>query len=274
MPLPLYSKHRMSQATGGSREPRSGKDRVRKEMLKRWFLTLREKGLKPIFAVIDKDVGQIGGIEETFPNTYVQICLWHAQRAVELRIQILDFPIRPYDATAAHRVHDFIEEEWTPDCLLHRGHICPIDSKKSREVVDPELDPWRNFISSTRVVHDWTGEEIQPVESIVHDWTGEEFQAIDDLLDIADVTEDYLQVFKEKWSKLVQNTEYLIEKEHDNHKFIEVVDKAIYSFDKAIGECMTALRSGRQQQTWAKTGRVCGFVDLFIEKQKKNISHY
>ncbi|KAL3695596.1 hypothetical protein R1sor_009672 [Riccia sorocarpa] len=143
----------MSQPTVGSREAKSGKDRVRKEMLKLWFLTLREKGVKPIFAVTDKDVGQIGGIEETFPNT---------------------------------------------------------------EVVDAELDPWLNFTSSTILVHDWNGEKFQAVDNVVHDWTGEEFQAIDDLPDTADVTDDYLQVFKEKWSKLVQNTEYLIE--HDKER--------------------------------------------------------
>ncbi|KAL3677435.1 hypothetical protein R1sor_027383 [Riccia sorocarpa] len=258
----------VSQPTAGSREPKSGKDRVLKKMLKLWFLTLRERGLKPIFAVTNKDVGQIGGTNETFPNTYVQMCLWHGQRAVELRIQLLDSPIRPYDAAVAHVVHNFIDETWTPDSLLQRGHICPVDNKKSvlcmfsmhydmsplREVVDAELDPWRNFTTSTPLVHDWTGDEFQAVDNVVHDWIGEEFQAIDDLPYTADVKYDYLQVFKEKWLKLVQNTEYLIEKEHDNHKFIEAVDKALYSFYKAIGQCMTALRSGRQQQTWAKTG--------------------
>ncbi|KAL3699997.1 hypothetical protein R1sor_018019 [Riccia sorocarpa] len=54
----LYSKHRLTQPTGGSREPMFGKDRVRKEMLKRWFLTLREKGLKPIFAVLTRTWGR------------------------------------------------------------------------------------------------------------------------------------------------------------------------------------------------------------------------
>ncbi|KAL3692260.1 hypothetical protein R1sor_005911 [Riccia sorocarpa] len=214
-------------------------------MLKRWFLTLREKGLKSIFAVTDKNMGQIGGIEETFPNTYVQMCLWHAQRAVELRIQLLDAPIRPYDAAAAHAVHDFIDETWIPENLLQRSHM-------------PELDPWRSFTEPrpTTLVHDWTGEEFQAVDNVVHDWTGEEFQTEADIghPEPTNDTDDYLQKFKEKWLKLVQNTEYLVEKEHDNKKFIEAADKALYSFDRAIGQCMTALRSGRQQQTWAKTG--------------------
>ncbi|KAL3690715.1 hypothetical protein R1sor_004366 [Riccia sorocarpa] len=94
------------------------------------------------------------------------------------------------------------------------------------------------------------------VHNVVHDWTGEEFQTEADIghPEPTNDTDDYLQKFKEKWLKLVQNTEYLVEKEHDNEKFIEAVDKALYSFDRAIGQCMTALRSGRQQQTWAKTG--------------------
>ncbi|KAL3698938.1 hypothetical protein R1sor_016960 [Riccia sorocarpa] len=271
----------------------SGKDRVRKEMLKRW-----ERGLKPIFAVTDKDMGQIGGIEGTFPNTYVQMCLWNAQRAVELRIQLLDSPIRPYDAAAAHAVHNFIDETWIPESLLQRGHICPVDNKKSvlgmfsrhydmnplvhrRDGFYLSADDlykkackeayewckskdlvhfwgylwnqcycpkkWRRFSRSAKPLlcfsrttniaeshwrllkYNYKYECNRPrldklaVDNVVHDWTGEEFEAIDDPPDTADVTDDYLEKFKEKWLK-------------------------------AIGQCMTALRSGRQQQTWAKTG--------------------
>ncbi|KAL3700989.1 hypothetical protein R1sor_019011 [Riccia sorocarpa] len=111
---------KVTQPTAGSREPRSRKDQVRKKMLKRWFLTLLEKCLKHIFAVTDKNMGHIGGTEETFSNTYVQMCLWHAQRAVELWIQLLDAPICPYDAAAAHAVHDFIDETWISENLLQR----------------------------------------------------------------------------------------------------------------------------------------------------------
>ncbi|KAL3692843.1 hypothetical protein R1sor_006494 [Riccia sorocarpa] len=183
--------------------------------------TFKTKSLRFELFCISANVGGIGGIEETFPNTYVQMCLWHAQRAVELQIQLLDSPIRPYDAAGAHAVHNFIDDTWIPESLLQRDHICPVDSKKS---------------------------------VLVHDWTGEEFHAIDDPPDTEDVTYDYLENFKEKWLKLVQNTKYLVEKEHDNEKFIEAFDKALYSFDRAIGQCMTALRSGLQQQTWAKMG--------------------
>ncbi|KAL3697295.1 hypothetical protein R1sor_011371 [Riccia sorocarpa] len=434
----LYSKHRVTQPTAGSREPRSGKDRVRKEMLKRWFSTLREKGLKHIFAVIDKDVGQIGGIEETFPNTYVQMCLWHAQRAVELRIQLLDAPIRPYDAAAAHAVHEFIDETWIPENLLQRGHICPVDSKKSvlwmfsrhydmsplvprrdgfyssaeelyrkacKEAYEwcrsndlvhfwgylwnqwycpkkwrrfsrsakpllcfsrttniaeshwrllkynykyecnrPRLDKlvyilltgfmqdrsisflqfdvsreqpswwlkfrsrWNKYSSEERdpntPFHDlekWVcsciefrrdhtfyvvtwcsaislveenfhdtrtvtkGEEFQAVDNVVHDWTGDEFQTEADIghPEPTNDTDDYLQKFKEKWLKLVQNTEYLVEKEHDNEKFIEAVDKALYSFDRAIGQCMTALGLDGNSRHEQKRALVCGFVEMF-----------
>ncbi|KAL3691893.1 hypothetical protein R1sor_005544 [Riccia sorocarpa] len=143
--------------------------------------------------------------------------------------------------------------------LCLEGLIGPERIRRAhREVVDAEFDPWRSFIEPrpTTVVHDWTGEEFQAVDNVVHDWTGDEFQTEADIghPEPTNDTDDYLQKFKEKWLKLVQNTEYLVEKEHDNEKFIEAVDKALYSFDRAIGQCMTALRAGRQQQTWAKTG--------------------
>ncbi|KAL2644489.1 hypothetical protein R1flu_012076 [Riccia fluitans] len=116
-----------------------------------------------------------------------------------------------------------------------------------REVVDAELDPWQTFSAPDleRVVHDWTNVEFQPLDGKADDIDPD---------NAADGPDDYLHVFKEKWARLVQNTEYLVEKEHDNQKFIEALDKTLYTFDRAIGQCMTALRCGQQQQTWANSG--------------------
>ncbi|KAL2641595.1 hypothetical protein R1flu_009182 [Riccia fluitans] len=205
-----------------------------------------EKGLKSIFAVTDKDVGQIGGLEETFPKTYVQMCLWHAQRAVELRIQLLDSPIHPYDAVEAHAIDDFINETWVPGSLLQRGHICPVELKK------PVIGMFNRHYDLSPLVPDRDGQYgsskllCKRACMEAYEWCRNGIADNTDPDNAADGPDDYLRMFKEKWARLVQNTEYLVEKEHDNQKFIEALDKALYTFDMAIGQCMTALRSGQE----------------------------
>ncbi|KAL3699531.1 hypothetical protein R1sor_017553 [Riccia sorocarpa] len=87
----------------GSQEPRSGKDRVQTGDAETMVPDIDGiRGMKPIFAVTNKDVGQIGGIEGTFPNIYMQMCLWHAQRACGVAhptIEILPFVHTTLDAT-------------------------------------------------------------------------------------------------------------------------------------------------------------------------------
>ncbi|KAL3681559.1 hypothetical protein R1sor_024515 [Riccia sorocarpa] len=150
-----------------------------------------------------------------------------------------------YDCRGVVNVKVCIEEKEMEHMLTH---LCP----------HPKPEYKGNFIpdAALRRIEEMAGTSIRRVDNVVHDWTGEEFQTEPDIGHPEPTydTDDYLQKFKEKWLKLVQNTDYLVEKEHDNEKFIEAVDKALYSFDRAIGKCMTALRSGRQQQTWAKTG--------------------
>ena len=55
-------------------------------VLARFLLPLRDSGFDPTFFGTDKDLSEIGAIRQVWPNTSIQLCYWHARRAVRTKL--------------------------------------------------------------------------------------------------------------------------------------------------------------------------------------------
>ncbi|KAL2632245.1 hypothetical protein R1flu_016931 [Riccia fluitans] len=113
MPLSyfLFNKHKDESRGGGS-------DSVRKQTLIAWFTVMKERGLKLAFAITDKDLGQFSAISEALPHTYIQLCLWHAIRALESHIFSMNRSTHPYSGEEAQNVFSFIDLAFEPTGLV------------------------------------------------------------------------------------------------------------------------------------------------------------
>jgi len=47
---------------------------------------LRASGLDPTFFGTDKDTSEIFAVHQTWPNTIIQLCYWHARRAIRTKL--------------------------------------------------------------------------------------------------------------------------------------------------------------------------------------------
>ena len=59
-----------------------------KDILIQFLETLKKKGCDPTFFGCDKDKGEIGAIQSVWPGSSVQLCLWHAKRAISARLKV------------------------------------------------------------------------------------------------------------------------------------------------------------------------------------------
>lgn len=56
-------------------------------ILKQFLLPLKDAGLAPSFFGCDKDQAEITAIQTTWPNATVQLCFWHAKRAIRKKLK-------------------------------------------------------------------------------------------------------------------------------------------------------------------------------------------
>jgi hypothetical protein len=56
---------------------------------------LKDFGLNPTFFGTDKDPAEIFAIGQTWPNATIQLCCWHAERAVRARLRTSKSSIGP-----------------------------------------------------------------------------------------------------------------------------------------------------------------------------------
>lgn len=97
------------------------------------------------FTLSDKDVQEIGAVEDVFPELKHQLCYWHVLRYISDRKNDNTRP-RPYDARAAHRIFNFIDSSW----------VQPRQAAASTPVeppVDPEAPVTLDSMSSTLERH-------------------------------------------------------------------------------------------------------------------------
>ena len=52
-------------------------------ILDQFLRVLKSEGLDPAFFGVDKDFSEIAAVKQVFPSTKVQLCFWHAKRAIQ-----------------------------------------------------------------------------------------------------------------------------------------------------------------------------------------------
>jgi len=62
--------------------------KTRVEVLKMFFISLWEEGMKPAFALVDKDAGEISAVKEAWSSvTNIQLCHWHLECAISRKLK-------------------------------------------------------------------------------------------------------------------------------------------------------------------------------------------
>jgi len=80
-----------------------------------WFGALKNLGLKPKFSHLDKDFSEISAVQMVWPQTSVQICLWHMKKAVDRRLARPKNEKRtPYYALDAQMVIPHLRLDFVP----------------------------------------------------------------------------------------------------------------------------------------------------------------
>ena len=81
----MFLRPRASQPVmdSAARQRRQG---ARTALIKSWLSALKARGLAPWLVHLDKDFSEISAVREVWTDAYMQICLWHALKAVETRL--------------------------------------------------------------------------------------------------------------------------------------------------------------------------------------------
>jgi hypothetical protein len=110
--------------------------KTRVGVLRTFFTSLRQKGLHPVFVLLDKDAGEIAAVSEAWSWTsQIQLCYWHLEHAIDRRLKDKKSKQSAYSAAKALEAHskfDFIDSSWVPKG--NAGSFCPDDAAK--EVVE------------------------------------------------------------------------------------------------------------------------------------------
>jgi len=62
------------------------KEGIRTSILQMFLTTFQNRGLQPVFFLTDKDFAQINAVRFTWPHAKIQLCKWHAKRAITNRL--------------------------------------------------------------------------------------------------------------------------------------------------------------------------------------------
>lgn len=101
--------------------PKHSKEAVLQEWLS-FFRTWWE--LNRIHTTLtDKDWSEIAALSLVFPEARIQLCFWHAVRAVKTRLAILRHTPAPYDAKKASEEFPFIDQTFVPRSQLTETQV-------------------------------------------------------------------------------------------------------------------------------------------------------
>ena len=56
-------------------------------ILDQFLRVLKSEGLDPAFFGVDKDFSEIAAVKQVFPSAKVQLCFWHAKRAIQQKMR-------------------------------------------------------------------------------------------------------------------------------------------------------------------------------------------
>ena len=85
---------------------------IRISILTNFFQELKKIGLKNIeYFLTDKDFSQINAAQSTWPNAKIQICLWHAKRALKKKLSDSEEPqnFNYHSLLNFHQKYNFID---------------------------------------------------------------------------------------------------------------------------------------------------------------------
>lgn len=74
--------------------------------------------------MLDKDVAEINAVQVIWPNAKIQICYWHARKAVKKRLA-QSHATKEYNPKKAMDEFDFVEKTFTPALIQQTGPFCP-----------------------------------------------------------------------------------------------------------------------------------------------------
>lgn len=111
---------------------------LRTKALSDFFHSLRDKGLQPQYFYTDKDFAEINATKEAWPNTSVQLCQWHMEKAIKEKLKSHK-RIRhtQYQSNEAADEFDFIDLSFKPDLKRSEPEyyiVCPPDLQN--QVID------------------------------------------------------------------------------------------------------------------------------------------
>ena len=104
---------------------------------------MKQIGLKNIeYFFTDKDFSQINAAQSTWPNAKIQICLWHAKRALKKKLSDNELKnFSHHSLLNSHQQYDFIDTQWilssissTTTISLNNVTFCPKNLRS--EVLD------------------------------------------------------------------------------------------------------------------------------------------
>ena len=95
-------------------------------ILEQFLRPLKVAGFNPSFFGCDKDRAEISAIQRVWPNVRVQICFWHAKRAVRMKLQssVRTSNLKYYQPQKAQMLVPTIEICWgsLPTCRPNGDH--------------------------------------------------------------------------------------------------------------------------------------------------------
>ena len=142
---------------------------TRVAVLRKFFSSLRREGLKPVFALLDKDAGEISAVSEAWSwITNIQLCYWHLEHAIDRKIKDKKSKARTYTATKAleaNRIFSFIDPSWIPrddNSPLCRDEFVKelLDTVKKHANMHPLIPQTKNTFLSSDNIHRHCVEEI------------------------------------------------------------------------------------------------------------------
>jgi hypothetical protein len=107
-------------------------DGIRTEIITKFVLQLKEKGLDPEFILTDKDWAQINACHSTWPKAKIQLCRWHINRAITTRLQSDKMVTQDtYNGYMAHQLFSFIDPKFIQPLMIPRNtKFCPKELRK------------------------------------------------------------------------------------------------------------------------------------------------
>ncbi|KAL3678621.1 hypothetical protein R1sor_021577 [Riccia sorocarpa] len=160
VPLSYFFFLKKQTASDGTIGPPPDLAQQRSRVLQLWLESLAERNLQPLVCISDKDVSQLNALAVSFKHLEVQLCLHHAQQALEVRLMQTKTRGRMYTGKNAHDLFDFIDPDWGPVESNGPGHVAHVSVKGeedffSRVTVAAEVDPWygvpRKLVSAESV---------------------------------------------------------------------------------------------------------------------------